>query len=139
MINSVNQLNEIIRNFSITNANASISQLAAIIDSCSKAGITFSYDENYEESLASFLANNFPEWNIAVINKEIESIANNGKYDEAVAKRDELLLLKNELNKKFRIEKYGTEDWFIEKSASEILFVPTNMAVIDSLIFEMNM
>lgn len=137
MINPVNQLNDIIRNFSITNANASLSQLAAIIDSCSKAGITFSYDENYEESLASFLANNFPEWNIAVINKEIESIANNGKYDEAVAKRDELLLLKNELNKKFRIEKYGTEDWFIEQSASEIFFLPTNMAVIDSLIFEL--
>ncbi len=137
MTNSVNQLNEIIRNFSITNANASLSQLAVIIDSCSKAGITFSYDENYEESLASFLANNFPEWNIAVINKEIESIANNGKYDEAVAKRDELLLLKNELNKKFRIEKYGTEDWFIEQSASEIFFLPTNMAVIDSLIFEL--
>ena len=137
MINPVNQLNDIIRNFSITNANASLSQLAAIIDSCSKAWITFSYDENYQESLASFLGNKFPEWNIAVINKEIESIANNGKYDEAVAKRDELLLLKNELNKKFRIEKYGTEDWFIEQSASEIFFLPTNMTVIDSLIFEL--
>ncbi len=46
MINSVNQLNEIVSNFSINNANTSISQLASIIDSCSKAGIRFSSDEN---------------------------------------------------------------------------------------------
>ncbi len=86
-----------------------------------------------------FSANKFPELNVELASSEIELLASNGKYEEAVAKRDEWLLLKNELNKKFRIEKYGIEDWFIEKSASEILFVPTNMAVIDSLIFEMNM
>ena len=34
----------------------------------------------------------------------------------------------------FRLEKYGTEDWFIEKSENEIFFLPTEISVIDSLI-----
>ena len=32
------------------------------------------------------------------------------------------------------LEKYGTEDWFIKKSESEVLFLPTETAVIDILI-----
>jgi hypothetical protein len=31
---------------------------------------------------------------------------------------------------------YGTEDWFMAKSAGEIFFLPTQISVIDSLIFE---
>ena len=120
------------------NANASISKLARIIDLCSKAGIRFSYDVNYLEALASFTAINHPEWNLEAINIEIESLANQGKIEEATLKRDKLLFLKNEIHRQFRNEKYGTEDWFIEKSKSEILYLITNIAVIDSLIFEMN-
>lgn len=138
MINSTKQLNEIIRNISNMNANASISQLARIIDLCSKAGIRFSYDVNYLEALASFTAINYPEWNLEAINIEIESLANQGKIEEATLKRDKLLFLKNEIHRQIRLEKYGTEDWFIEKSKSEILYLITNIAVIDSLIFEMN-
>jgi len=138
VINSTKQLNEIIRNISNMNANASISQLARIIDLCSKAGIRFSYDVNYLEALASFTAINYPEWNLEAINIEIESLANQGKIEEATLKRDRTLLLKNEIHRQFRHEKYGTEDWFIEKSKSEIFFLTTNIAVIDSLIFEMN-
>ena len=136
MINSTKQLNEIIRNFSSINANSSISQLAAIIDLCSKAGIRFSYDVNYLEALASFTASNYPEWNLEAINIEIESLANQGKIEEATLKRDKTLLLKNEIHRQFRLEKYGTEDWFIEKSESEIFFIPTQFSVIDGLIFE---
>jgi hypothetical protein len=138
MINSTKQLNEIVRNLSNMNANASISQLAAIIDLCSKTGIKFSYDANYAEALASFTASNFPEWNLEATNTEIESLANQGKIEEATLKREKTLLLKNEIYRQFRLEKYGTEDWFIEKSQSEIFFLPTHIAVIDSLIFEMN-
>ncbi|MCX6197395.1 MAG: hypothetical protein NTY55_12240, partial [Flavobacteriia bacterium] len=64
----------------------------------------------------------------------IELLANQGKYEEAAIKREETLLLKNEIQRRFRLEKYGTEDWFIEKSESEIFFLPTEIAVIDSLI-----
>jgi hypothetical protein len=134
MINSTKQLNEIIRNLSNENANTSISQLAAIIDLCSKAGIRFSYDVNYEEALASFTANKFPEWNSEITNSEIESLANHGKYEEAAVRRDKTLVLKNEIHRQFRLEKYGTENWFTEKSESEILFSPTKNAVIDSLV-----
>jgi len=134
MTNSAKQLNEIIRSFSNINANASISQLAAIIDLCSKAGIRFSYDVNYLEALASFTAINYPEWNLEAINIEIESLANQGKIEEATLKRDKTLLLKNEIHRQFRLEKYGTEDWFTEKSDREIFFVPTEIAVINSLI-----
>lgn len=133
MTNSVKELNEIVRNLSSNNANTSISQFVAIIDLCSKAGIKLSFDENYEESLASFAANKFPEWNNDHTNTEIELSASNAKYEEAVAKRDKALMLKNEIHRQFRLEKYGTADWFIEKSESEILFLPTNIAVIDSL------
>ena len=134
MINSTNQLNEIIRSFSKENANTGISQLAAIIDLCSKAGIRFSIDLNYINELGSFAASNFPEWNATVANREIELLANQGKYEEAAIKREETLLLKNEIQRRFRLEKYGTEDWFIEKSESEIFFLPTEIAVIDSVI-----
>ena len=137
MINSTKQLNEIVRNLSNTNANASISQLAAIIDLCSKAGIRFSYEVNYVEALESFTASNFPEWNLEATNMELESLANQGKIEEATLKRDKTLLLKNEIHRQFRLEKYGTEDSFIEKSNSEIFFLPTQISVIDSLIFEL--
>lgn len=138
MINSTKQLNEIIRNVSYMNANSSISQIGAIIDLCSKVGIRFSYDVNYMEALASFTASKFPEWNLEATNIEIESLANQGKIEEATIKRDKTMLLKNKIHRQFRLEKYGTEDWFIEKSKGEIFFLPTNIAVIDSLIFEMN-
>jgi hypothetical protein len=134
MINSTKQLNEIIRNLSKENANTSISQLAAIINFCSKAGIRFSYDVNYEEALASFTANRFPEWNVEDTNREIESLANQGKYEEAAIIRDNTLSLKNEIHRMYRLEKYGTEDWYTDKSDSEIFFLPTKNAVIDSLI-----
>lgn len=61
MTNSTKQLNEIIKTLTNENATTSISQLATIFDLCSKAGIRFYSDVNYEESLASFIANNFSE------------------------------------------------------------------------------
>jgi len=61
MINSKKQLNEIVRNFSKENAITSVSQLAAIIDLCSKAGIKFSVDVNYDEVFSSFKTNKFLE------------------------------------------------------------------------------
>ena len=136
MINSTKQLNEIIRNLSIENANTSISKLAAIIDLCSKAGIRFSYHEDYEEELASTTSKKFPEWNSEFTNSEIESLANQGKYEEAAVRRDKSLLLKNEIRRQFRLEKYGTEDWFTKKSEREIFYLPTEIAGIDNLIFE---
>ena len=90
------------------------------------------------EALASFTASNFPEWNLETTNIEIESLANQGMIEEANLKRDKTLLLKNEIHRQFRLEKYETEDSFIENSKSEIFFLPTNIAGIDSLIFEMN-
>lgn len=134
MINSTKQLNEIIRSINKENANTSVSQIAAIIEVCSTAGIRFSYDVNYEEAFSSFKANTFPEWNTEITNPEIESLAYQGKYSEATIKRDETLLLKNEIHRQLRLEKYGTEDWFIEKSETEIFFLPTEIAVVDSLI-----
>jgi hypothetical protein len=134
MINFTKQLNEIARNLSSENATASISQLAAIIDLCSKAGIKFSYDVNYEEALTAFTANKFPEWNNDYTNSEIESLANQGKHEEAAVKRDKTLFLKKEIHRQFRLEKYGTDDWFTQKSESEIFFLQTQNAVIDSLI-----
>jgi len=133
MINSTIQLNEIIRNLSKENANTSISQFAAIINLCSKAGTRFSYDVNYEEALASFTTINFPELSVEDTNREIELLANQGKYEEAAIRRDKTLSLKNEIHRKFRFEKYGTEDWYTDKSESEIFFLPTKNAVIDSL------
>jgi hypothetical protein len=75
MKNPTKQLNDLIRNLSNNNANSSISELAEIIDSCSKAGMRFSYDLNYEEALTAFTASEFPEWNMEVANHEIESVA----------------------------------------------------------------
>jgi hypothetical protein len=40
------------------------------------------------------------------------------------------------IQKKFRLEKYGTEDWFIEKPEKEIFFSPTKNEVITELISE---
>lgn len=134
MINSTKQLNEIVRNLSKENANTSISQLATIINLFSKAGIRFSYDVNYEEALASFTASNFNEWNEEETNREIASLVNQGNYEEAAIIRDKTLSLLNEIHRKFRLEKYGTEDWFTDKSESEIFFLPTKNAVIDCLI-----
>lgn len=138
MINSTKQLNEIVRNISKENAISSVSQIAAIIDLYSKAGVRFSLASNYNEAFLSFVDNKFPEGNTEVITHEIESLANQGKYEEAALKRNELLALKNEIHRQLRLQKYGTEDWFIEKSTSEILCCPTEVAVIDSLIPENN-
>lgn len=134
MTNYIKQLNELVRNISKENANTSFSQLAAIIDLCLKAGIRFSVDVNYDEAFSSFTAHQFPEWNTEITNLELESLANQGKYAEAAIKQEEALLLKNEIHRQFRLEKHGTEDWFLEKSESEILFLPTEIAIIDSLI-----
>ena len=134
MTNSVKQLNEIIRSFTKENSTTSIGQLATIFDLCSKAGIRFYSDVNYEESLASFIANNFSEWNIGVKNQEIDSLAQQGRYEEAAIIRDETISVSNEIHRQFRLEKYGTEDWFTEKSDREIFFLPTEIAIINSLI-----
>lgn len=134
MTNYIKQLNELVRNISKENANTSFSQLAAIIDLCSRAGIRFSVDVNYDEAFSSFTAHQFPEWNTKIANLELESLTKQVKYAEATIKREEALMLKNEIHRQFRLEKYGTVDWFVEKSESEILFLPTEIAVIDSLI-----
>lgn len=134
MTNYIKQLNELVRNISKENANTCFSQLEAIIDLCSKAGIRFSVDVNYDGAFSSFTAHQFPEWNTEITNLELESLANQGKYAEAAIKQEEALLLKNQIHRQFRFEKYGTEDWFLEKSEGEILFLPTEIAVIDSLI-----
>lgn len=136
MVKSTNQLNEILRNISKENANSSISQLAAIIDLCSKSGIRFSYDENYKKALATYTALKYPEWNMEVMNREIESLASQGKFQEAAIRRDELISIMNEIRRQFRIEQYGTENWFMEKSERAIFFIPTEIAVIDSLVNE---
>lgn len=44
--------------------------------------------------------------------------------------------LKNEMHMQFKLSKFGTEDWFIENSESEIFFIPTEIGVIDSLMSE---
>ena len=134
MINSTNQLNEIVSNFSKENAISSINQLATIIDLCTKSGIKISVDGNYEESFAAFTSTNFPEWNAGIKNLKIESLSTQGKYEEAAMNRNELLSLKKDIHRRFRLENYGTEDWFIKKSENEILFLPTQIDVIDSLI-----
>ena len=134
MINSTKQLNEIIRSFSKENANSGISQIAVIIDLFLKAGIRFSTDQNYFHEFASYTASNYPEWNVELANGEIDLLTNQGKYEEAALRRDKILSLKNEILRRFRLEKYRTEDWFIEKSESEIFFIPTEIPVIDSLI-----
>jgi hypothetical protein len=136
MINSTKQLNEIVRNISKENVISSVSQIATIIDLNSKAGVRFSVAANYPEAFASFVVDKFPEWETEFKNLEIESLVKQGKYEEAALKRDEMMKLKNEIHRQLRLEKYGTEDWFIEKSASEIFCCPTDIAVIDSLITE---
>ena len=136
MIKPTKKLNEIIRSFSKENANTSISELSAIIDLCSKAGIRFSFDKNYQNEFALFINSKYPEWNTEVTNKEIESLAKDGKYKEATDRRDKAMSLKNEMHKQFKLSKFGTEDWFILNSESEIFFIPTEIGVIDSLMSE---
>ncbi len=134
MINSTKQLNEIIRNFSKENANSSISQFRSIIQTCKNAGIKFSSDTNYEETILSFTKENVPEFILQKANQEIESLAMQNKYQEAAVMRDKIISINNELHRQLRLKKYGTEDWFIEKSESEIFFIPTEIPVLDSLI-----
>jgi hypothetical protein len=136
MIKPTKQLNEIIRSFSKENSITSISQLSAIIDLCLKAGIRFSFDKNYQNELALFINSKYPEWNAEVTNKAIESLAKDGKYEEAADRRDKAISLKNEMHKQYKLSKFGTEDCFIEKSESEIFFIPTEIGVIDSLMSE---
>lgn len=138
MINSTNQLNEIIRNFSKENANSSISQLRAIILICKNAGIRFLSDPNYEETILSFTKENFPEFILQKANEEIESLTKQNKYKEVAEIRDKIISINNEIHRQLRLKKYGTTDWFIAKSETEIFFLPTQISVVDSLIFEMN-
>jgi ATP-dependent exoDNAse (exonuclease V) beta subunit len=138
MINSTKQLNEIIRNFSKENANSSISQLRAIILTCKNVGIRFSSDPNYEETILSFTKENFPEFVLQKANQEIESLAKQNKYQEAAEMRDKIISINNEIHRQLRLKKYGTTDWFIAKSVTEIFFLPTQISGVDSLIFEMN-
>lgn len=136
MIKPTKQLNEIIRCFSKDNANTSISQLSAVIDLCLKARIRFAFDKNYQNELALFINSKYPEWNTEITNKEIESLVKYGKYEEAADRRDKAISVKKEMHKQFKLSKFGTEDWFIENSESEIFFIPTEIGVIDSLMSE---
>ena len=94
MINYIKQLNEIVRNISNENAITSFNHLAAFIGLCSKAGIRFSIDVNYDEAFSSITAHKFPEWNTEVTNLELESLVKQGKYAEVAVKQEETLLLK---------------------------------------------
>ena len=134
MTDSTTQLNEIVRNFSKENANSSISQLNAIIQTCLDAGIKFSFDTNYEETIHSFTKENFNEFNLQKANQEIEALAKQNKYQEAAEMRDKIISINNEIHKQVRLKKHGTADWFTAKSESEILFLPTQISVIDSLV-----
>lgn len=136
MTNSTTQLNEIVRNFSKENANSSISQLTAIIQTCINAGIKFSFDTNYEETIHSFTKENFTEFNLQKANQEIEYLAKQNKYQEAAEMRDKIISINNEIHKQVRLKKHGTADWFMAKSESEIFFLPTQISVIDSLVTE---
>ena len=136
MIKPTKQLNEIIRSFSKENANTSISQLSSIIDLCLKARIRFSFDKNHQNEFALFINSKYPEWNTEVTNKEIESLAKDGKYEEAADRRDRAMSLKNEMHMQFKLSKFGTEDCFIENLESEIFFIPIEIGVIDSLMSE---
>jgi excinuclease UvrABC helicase subunit UvrB len=134
MTNSTTQLNEIVRNFTKENANSSISQLTAIIQTCINAGIKFSFDTNYEETIHSFTKENFTEFNLQKANQEIEYLAKQNKYQEAAEMRDKIISINNEIHKQVRLKKHGTADWFLAKSESEIFFLPTQISVFDSLV-----
>jgi excinuclease UvrABC helicase subunit UvrB len=134
MTNSTKQLNEIVRNFSKENANSSINQLRAIIQTCIDAGIKFSFDTNYAETVHSFTKENFTEFNLQEANQEIESLAKQNKYQEAAEMRDKIISIDNEIHRQVRLKKQGTADWFMAKSESEIFFLPTQISVIDSLV-----
>ena len=134
MTDSTTQLNDIVRNFSKENANNSISQLSAIIQTCIDAGIKFSFDTNYVETIHSFTKDNFNEFNLQKANQEIEALAKQTKYQEAAEMRDKIVSINNEIHKQVRLKKHGTADWFTAKSESEILFLPTQISVIDSLV-----
>ena len=134
MTDSTTQLNDIVRNFSKENANNSISQLSAIIQTCIDAGIKFSFDTNYVETIHSFTKDNFNEFNLQKANQEIEALAKQTKYQEAAEMRDKIISMNNEIHKQVRLKKHGTADWFTAKSESEILFLPTQISVIDSLV-----
>jgi hypothetical protein len=105
-----------------------------MIDQCYKDGIKFSFDTDYEQTLSSFTANKFPDWNEEAIHREFEILIKRARYEAAASKRNEILSLKAEIHKQLRLEKYGTEDWFISKTENEIFFIPTHIAVIDNLI-----
>jgi ATP-dependent exoDNAse (exonuclease V) beta subunit len=136
MTNSTIQLNEIVRNFTKENANSSISQIRAIIQTCKNVGIIFSFDTNYEENILLFTKENFPDFILQKANQEIESLSKQNKLSAAAEMRDKIISINNEIHRQFRLKIYGTEDWFMAKSAGEIFFLPTQISVIDSLIFE---
>ena len=86
----------------------------------------------------SFTKENFPEFIIQKANQEIESLTKQNKYQEAAEMRDKIISINNEIHRQLRLKKYGTADWFMAKSETEIFFLPTQISVVDSLIFEMN-
>jgi hypothetical protein len=87
---------------------------------------------------SSFTKENFPEFIIQKANQEIESLTKQNKYQEAAEMRDKIISINNEIHRQLRLKKYGTADWFMAKSETEIFFLPTQISVVDSLIFEMN-
>ena len=135
MIHSTSQLNEIVKNISKENTNSSVGQLFTIIETSKHSGIKFSFDEKYNASLSVFIKKNFPEFNLEKANQKIAYLSSENKYQEAATLRDEINAMNTAIHRKFRMEKYETEDWFIPKSESDIFFLPTQIAVIDNLIF----
>jgi len=136
MINSTKLLNELVENFCIENANNSISQITAIVETCRTAGIKFSFDRNYEKTFNSFTQENFPDFNHQKTNQEIEFLAKQNKHQEATNLRDIIKSINKEIHSQVRLKKYGTKDWFISKYEKEISFLPTQISVIDNLIFQ---
>lgn len=134
MTSIIKHLNTIIHSFSKANANSSISQLPTIIKTCSETGISFTIDANYDVDHASFMANKYPNLNTMLVKQEMDSRMNQGDLEARAQQIEQAVTLKNEVLKQFRISKYGTEDWFIQKSANEILFLPTGIAFVDGLV-----
>lgn len=95
MTKPTKQLNEIAWSFSKENVSTIICQLSAIIDLCLKAEIRFSFDKNYQNEFALFINSKYPEWNTEVTNREIESLAKDGKHENAADIGNKAISLKN--------------------------------------------
>jgi len=44
------------------------------------------------------------------VNRDISSLADEGKYADAAVKREDALVFRNDVHRQFRLQKYGTED-----------------------------